>query len=200
MIADCTAIILAGGESRRMGRDKATLDFLGQPLIQASIDTMQRLFAVTLLSVRQLRPEIQLTQVLDGQHDGGPLTGLLSAMAKVTTPWVFAVGCDMPFVSAALIEQLAVRRTGYQAVVPVVQGRAQPLLAFYSREGRDMMRASLASGDKSLLGALRQLQVCYVDEAELLVSDPQLRSFFDLDTPQDVEVAVRLAQGRGSRR
>lgn len=199
MIADCTAIILAGGDSRRMGRDKAMLEFSGQPLIQAAIDTMQRLFAVTLLSVRQLRPEIRLTQVLDFQNDGGPLTGLLSAMAKVTTPWVFAVGCDMPFVSPALIDQLAVRRAGYQAVVPVVQGRAQPLLAFYSREGRDMMRASLASGDKSLLGALKQLQVCYVDEAELIAADSQLRSFFDLDTPQDVEVAVQLAQGRGSK-
>lgn len=168
------------------------LVFSGQPLIQAAIDRMQTLFPVIVLSVRQFRPEMKLPQVLDFQGDGGPLTGLLSAMAQVTTPWAFAVGCDMPFVSPALVEQLAARRAGCQAVVPVVQGRAQPLLAFYSRDGMAPMRASLALGDKSLHGALKQLQVCYVDEAELLMADPQLRSFFDLDTPQDVVIAQKI--------
>lgn len=193
MIADCTAIILAGGDSRRMGQDKAMLVFSGQPLIQAAIDRLQPLFPAMLLSVRQLRPEMKLPQVLDFQSDGGPLTGLLSALAQVTTSWAFAVGCDMPFVSPALVEQLAARRAGYQAVVPVVQGRVQPLLAFYSRDCMAPMRASLALGDKSLHGALQQLQVCYVDEAELLMADPQLRSFFDLDTPQDVVIAQKMS-------
>lgn len=168
------------------------LEFSGQPLIQSVIDTMQRLFPVTLLSVRELRPEIMLLQVCDMQADGGPLTGLASALAQVTTPWAFVVGCDMPFVSSALIEQLAEHRVQYQAVVPVVHGRLQPLAAFYSSSCVATMRASMALGDKSLLGALKQLHVCYVDEETLLRTDPQLRSFFDLDTPQDVAIAQGL--------
>lgn len=193
MITDCTAIILAGGDSDRMGQDKAMLEFSGQPLIQAVIDTMQRIFPFTILSVRQLRPEIKLLQVCDLQADGGPLTGLVSALAQVTTPWTFVVGCDMPFVSPALVELLAVRREKYQAVVPVVDGRLQPLAAFYSSDCVATMRAGLALGDKSLLGALKQLHVCYVEEGELQRADPQLRSFFDLDTPQDVARAQREA-------
>lgn len=194
MIADCTAIILAGGDSRRMGQDKAMLEFSGQPLIQAAIDTMQRLFAVTLLSVRQPRPEIDLPQVCDMQADGGPLTGLVSTLAQITTPWAFVMGCDMPFVSPALVEQMEAHRGQYQAVVPVVDGQLQPLAAFYSSNCVAIMRASLALGDKSLLGALKLLHVCYVDEAELLRTDPQLLSFFDLDTPQDVAIALGLEQ------
>ena len=190
MIEDCTAIILAGGDSKRMGQDKAMLTFAGRPLIQSVLDRIQPLFPATMLSVRELRPEFDLPQVCDREGDGGPLTGLVSALAQVTTPWAFAVGCDMPFVSPALIEQLAAHRARYQAVVPVVAGCLQPLAAFYSDNCVAIMRASLALGDKSLLGALKLLDVCYVDENDLLRADPQLRSFFDLDTPQDVAIAI----------
>lgn len=189
MVEDCTAIILAGGDSHRMGRDKAILEFAGQTLIQSVLDTVQPLFPTTIVSVRRARPEINLPQVCDTEESGGPLTGLVSALAQVTTPWVFVVGCDMPFVSPDLIKLLATNRAEYQAVVPVAHGRAQPLLAFYSSTCLTAMRANLASGDKSLLGLLKRLSVCYVGEGELLGVDPQLRSFFDLDTPQDVAIA-----------
>ncbi len=192
MIDDCTAIILAGGDSRRMGQDKAMLAFAGQPLIQTVIDSLKPLFAVTILSVQQPRPEIALPQVCDSQAHGGPLSGLVSTLAQITTPWAFVVGCDMPFVSPALVEQLAAHRAQYQAVVPVVHGRLQPLAAFYSSSCVATMRASLSLGDKSLSGAISHLNVCYVDEAEMLRTDPQLRSFFDLDTPQDLTIAARM--------
>ena len=192
MIGDCTAIILAGGDSRRMGQDKATLEFYGQPLIQAVIDRLKPLFAVTILSVRQPRPEILLPQVCDMQVDGGPLIGLVTALEQITTQWAFVVACDMPFVAPALIEQLAQHRAQQQAIVPVVHGQLQPLAAFYSASCIPLLRASLSLGDKSLHGAISRLNVCYVDEAELLLVDPQLRSFFDLDTPQDLADAERM--------
>lgn len=192
MIEDCTAIILAGGDSRRMGSDKANLLLDGLSLLQRVSATMQLVFPEVIVSVRERRPEIKLPQVCDFQADGGPLTGLVSALAQITTPWAFVVGCDMPFVSAALVEQMAAHRAQYQAVVPVVDGRLQPLAAFYAGSCVATMRASLALGDKSLLGALKQLHVCYVDEGELQRTDPQLRSFFDLDAPQDVAIAQGL--------
>jgi molybdopterin-guanine dinucleotide biosynthesis protein A len=198
MINDCTAIILAGGDSRRMGRDKATLPFGGKTLLQAVIATMQQLFPATLVSVRQIRPEISLPQVCDTQSDGGPLTGLVTALSTIHTSWAFVVGCDMPFVSPALVEQLAAHRARQQAVVPVVHGQLQPLAAFYSTGCIPVMRASLALGDKSLLSAIKNLNVCYMDEMQMRRADPQLRSFFDLDTPQDLITAqgdLTIAQG-----
>lgn len=187
MIHDCTAIILAGGDSRRMGHDKATLPFADKTLLQTVIAATQQLFPVTLVSVRQIRPEICLPQVCDTQDNGGPLTGLVTTLSRVATPWAFVVGCDMPFVSPALVEQLAKYRAQQHAIVPVVHGKVQPLATFYSTACIPVMRASLSLGDKSLLGAIKNLNVCYVEETQLRRADPQLRSFFDLDTPQDLE-------------
>ena len=189
MIADCTAIILAGGESKRMGRDKAALPFNGETLLQHVIVCVQPLFAQTLVSVRELRNDVSLPQICDTQADGGPLVGLISALEKVTTPWAFVVACDMPFVAPALLTHLATLRANHQAVVPQVNGQAQPLAAFYARSALPLLQSSLANGNKSLIGALKSLDVRYVEANELLQFDPQLRSFFDLDTPQDVALA-----------
>lgn len=191
MIADCTAIILAGGDSRRMGSDKANLLLGGQTLLQRVIATMHGIFPYVIVSVRQLRPEIDLPQVCDECSNAGPLAGLASGLGHITTPWAFVVACDMPFVEPAMIGLLAKRRSTYQAVVPVVQGHPQPLAAFYAGSCLDAMRESLSKHDKSLRGVLQMLDVCYVDQAGLLEADPRLRSFFDLDTPQDVENALQ---------
>jgi molybdopterin-guanine dinucleotide biosynthesis protein A len=190
MIEDCTAIILAGGDSERMGSDKASLLLGGQTLLQRVIETMQQLFPHVIVSVRQPRPEIDLPQVCDDQLYAGPLAGLAAGLEQVTTPWSFVVACDMPYVEPAMVELLADYRADYQAVVPVVQGHPQPLAAYYAGSCLGKLSAHLAGGGKnSLRAVLEQLRVRYVDESELLKVDPALRSFFDLDTPQDVTTA-----------
>lgn len=189
MIADCTAIILAGGDSKRMGRDKAALPFNGETLLQSVIGGVQPLFAQTLVSVRELRGDVALPQISDMQADGGPLVALISALEAITTPWAFVVACDMPFVAPALTAHLASLRADHQAVVPKVNEHAQPMAAFYARSVLPLLQSSLAGGNKSLTGALKTLDVRYVTAGELVQFDPQLRSFFDLDTPQDVAIA-----------
>jgi molybdenum cofactor guanylyltransferase len=190
MIEDCTAIILAGGDSQRMGRDKANLLLGEQTLLQRVIATMQQVFPFVIVSVRQPRPEINLPQVCDEQLNAGPLAGLVASLSRITTPWAFVVACDMPFVEPAVVELLAKFRCQYQGVVPVVHGHPQPLAAFYASSCLAVMRESLLTQDKSLRGVLKQLDVCYVDQTGMLDADPQLRSFFDLDTPQDVAHAL----------
>ena len=190
MIADCTAIIMAGGDSSRMGTDKASLLFDGQTLLQSVIAAMQQLFPQVVVSVRQPRAGIDLPQVCDEVPDGGPLAGLAACLGQITTPWAFMVACDMPFVVPEVVELLAGYRLKHQAVVPVVHGHPQPLAAFYAASCLAPLRASLAAQQKGLRGILKQLDVRYVGEAEMLEADPHLRSFFDLDTPQDVEAAM----------
>ena len=195
MISDCTAIILAGGDSQRMGRDKANVLLDGQTLLQRVVVKMQQLFPEIIVSVRQPRPEIDLPQVCDeqageGLQGGGPLAGLAAGLGRVATPWVFLVACDMPFIEPAMIALLAGYRSGYQAVVPVVQGHQQTLAAFYAADCLDALRAHLARGGKNSLRALlEQLEVQYVDESALLPADSALRSFRDIDTPEDIETA-----------
>jgi len=192
MITDCTAIILAGGNSSRMGRDKAILPFNGSTLLQSVIDVAQPLFVLTLLSVREIRAEFAIPQVVDTQTNGGPLAGLVSALEKISTPWAFVVACDMPFIAPAMIERLATLRGGHQAVIPLAQGYAQPLLAFYAQSCLPALREHLVNGDKSLLGALEKLDSRLVAMDELPATDMQLRSFIDLDTPQDVMLAEAM--------
>ncbi len=190
MISDCTALILAGGNSRRMGQDKANLLLGEHTLLQSAVATLQPLFAEVIVSVRQPRDEIDLPQVCDDPLHIGPLAGLVAGLERANTPWIFALACDMPFITSAVIEYLAQQRADCQAVVPMVSGYPQPLAAFYAASCLPVARDCLnGSGKHSLRELLERLQVCYVNEAELLKADPTLASFFDLDTPHDVATA-----------
>jgi molybdopterin-guanine dinucleotide biosynthesis protein A len=191
MIRDSIAVVMAGGDSRRMGQDKANLLLDKRTLLQSVVATLQPLFAEVIVSVRQPRPEIDLTQVCDDPAHSGPLAGLAAALEHASTPWVFAVACDMPFITAAVIEHLALQRGDYQAVVPMVDGHPQPLASFYAKSCLGEVRACLSgNGRHSFRALLDKIRVCYVNEEQMLAVDPQLHSFFDLDTPQDVAQAM----------
>ena len=75
MIDDCTGLVLAGGESRRMGRDKTVLEFGGRSLLQSAVDRLREVFPQVWVSVRQRRAEVTVPQVLDEVPDAGPLAG-----------------------------------------------------------------------------------------------------------------------------
>ena len=196
MIPDCTAIILTGGDSRRMGQDKANLLWHERSLLQHVISLVQPLFSEVIISVRQPRANICLPQVCDDPVHRGPLGGLLAGLAKANTAWVFLVACDMPFITPRVVEYLAQQRREHQAVVPFVQGHPQPMAGFYAQSCLEPLRALLhdASAKHSLRALLERLDTHYVAEAELQPADPQLKSFFDLDTPQDF-AAAQTRQG-----
>ena len=195
MIADCTALILAGGESRRMGQDKANVLLGEQTLLQRVADIVQPLFMDTIVSVRQPRADCHLKQVCDDPKHAGPLAGLAAGLARAGTPWVFAVACDMPFITPPLIGYLAGFREGFDAVVPVVQGYPQPLTAFYATRIQGTLLELMSGEEKqSLRALLDKLAVRYVNEAEIQAAD--MRSFFDLDTPQDVALAMNMRKAK----
>lgn len=190
MIEDCTALILAGGDSRRMGQDKATLQLDNRSLLEHVIIAMRQVFPDVIVSVRQPRAELQHQQVCDTQPDSGPLAGLTAGMARAQTRWVFAIACDMPFIAPVLVQYLASLRAGHQAVVPRIGAHPQPLAAYYRRDVLPDLQASLQQRNLSLRAALDKMVVRYVDETELRPLDTQLHSFFDLDTPQEFAAAA----------
>ena len=172
-----------------MGRDKALLPLDDKTLLEHVIFSMQQIFPKVIVCVRAPRAGVELSQVCDEQTGSGPLAGLAAGLAKVDTPWAFVVACDMPYISSQLIELIDKYRFEHQAVVPVVCGYPQPMAAFYSVGCLDVIRQALAGKDKSLRGVLRQLDVCYVDEAGM--NDAALHSFVDLDTPEDYAAAIK---------
>lgn len=190
MITDCTALILAGGESRRMGQDKANIKLGNQTLLQHVSTALHPLFSDIIVSTRQVRLDCDMQQVTDNPIHAGPLAGLAAGLEQARTPWVFAVACDMPFITAALVVTLAGFRDHVDAVVPVVAGFPQPLAAFYSRHSLGALREILiGDGSHSMRALLDRLNVRYVNETELQAID----CFFDLDTPQDLALAINMA-------
>ena len=199
MIDDCLAVIMAGGDSRRMGSDKASLVLGEQTLLQRVAEVTQTVFPQVVVSVRTQRADVALPQVCDAYSDAGPLAGLCAGLeyaAKNGQTWIFAVATDMPFVRPALIEQLATYRAGVDAVVPLIDGHPQPLAAFYSIDALPAVRAlATGEGKRSLRAALERLQVAYVHAADLITADPGLDSFIDLDTPEDLAKAINQKEG-----
>ena len=199
MIDDCLAVIMAGGDSQRMGRDKASLVLGEQTLMQRVAEIMQVVFPQVVVSVRTPRADIALPQVCDVFSDLGPLAGLCAGLDYASqdgVPWIFAVATDMPFLRPALIEQLATYRAGVDAVVPLIDGHPQPLAAFYSIDALPAVRAlATGEGKRSLRAALERLQVAYVHAADLITADPGLDSFVDLDTPEDLAKAINQKEG-----
>ncbi len=191
MIGNCTALILTGGESRRMGQDKANLMLGEQTLLQRVISIVQPLFSDVIISVRQPRTDCHLIQVCDDPAHAGPLAGLAAGLERAKTDWIFALACDMPFITAELIAHLATFRDGYDAVVPHIQGHPQPMAAYYATRSLDALHEILnGHGKQSLRALLDKLNVRYLDEAELQTAD--LHSFFDLDTPDDMANALNI--------
>jgi molybdopterin-guanine dinucleotide biosynthesis protein A len=175
-----------------MGRDKLSLPIGGQSLFQRTFDLLRPLFSSILVSVQHPRNDIDAPQVCDEIPGVGPLAGLCAGLQHSTTSWVFAMAVDMPYLMPEVIERLAERRAGHQAVVPIINGQPHPLTAFYAVSALPALRGVLARpGKPGLLKAFPELDVCHVTERDLVDLDKEFLSFIDLDTPEDAERAHR---------
>jgi len=189
MIENCTAVILAGGESRRMGRDKAHVEFRGKSLLNHAIANLSPLFDEIVLSVREPLSidlsQSNIVQVMDAGEGRGPMMGIVASMAQVRTGWVFVTGVDMPFVVPAVLQQMADQRSGHDAVLAKVDGCLQPMPAFYAKGACfPAMQSRVAEGRRSLMRLIPSLNTAILTEKELRPLDPGLRSFTDFDTPE----------------
>ena len=155
-----TAVLLAGGESRRMGRDKATIVFRGQPLWQRQIELLRSLRpAKIFVSARKepswVPPDVEL--LLDELPSRGPLSGLTKALGGMQTTHLAALAVDMPFMTSDQMQVLWSLATTGCGVLPMISDRAEPLAAIYPREAARPFAAGLAGGDFSLQRLMRSL-------------------------------------------
>ncbi|MDX8406231.1 MAG: molybdenum cofactor guanylyltransferase [Mariprofundus sp.] len=184
---NCTAVILTGGESRRMGSDKAAVLLHGKPLLQHVLEQLEPLFADIVISVREHRDGFTCPQIIDVSEGRGPMVGIQAALEQVQTPWIFVIGCDMPFVSAPLIAHLASKRSSHDAVVCYADDRPQPLFGFYATSCLPLMRTRIAQGKRSMIRLLETLDSYMLAELQVKAIDPQLKSLISLDSVADVK-------------
>jgi len=192
MIEHCTAVVLTGGESKRMGSDKASVMLAGKSLLGHVLEQLEPLFADILISVREQRPDIHYPQIVDKTEDRGPMVGIKAALEVVKTDWVFVIACDMPFVSTGLIQHLAGLRSDHDAVVPFVFDRPQPLFGFYNKTCLPLMEARMKLGQRSMIRLLADLDTFELSALQVKAIDPERMSLLSLDTLEDVKKVESL--------
>ena len=208
-----SVVILAGGQSRRLGQDKAVADFGGEPLLRrvirravaglasgdgdGAVDVVVAVSDARRAAALPLAPEYRIA--IDPCPGGGALGGIYSGLAAAGADWALVVACDLPFLSPPLLRYLAGQRRqagigAVAAVVPLIGGRPEPTHAIYSRRCLPAIRARLAAGQLKAAGFLDDVAVRYLNEAELRRHDPQLLSFYNINYPGDLARARELAR------
>ena len=200
--SDITAVILAGGQSRRLGRDKAVEPFAGEPLIRRVIRRASEAVVTQHVVVVVADSARAAALPLDDSHhtavdvfpDCGSLGGIYTGLDASSTDWSLVAACDMPFLSAHLLAHMAGLRDGVDAVVPVVDGRPEPTHALYSRRCLPAIESRLRSGQLKISGFFDDVAVHYVPESDIRNFDPDLLSFFNINRPEDLSRAKELAE------
>jgi molybdopterin-guanine dinucleotide biosynthesis protein A len=200
--AGFTIIIQSGGESRRMGMDKGLVQFLGQPLV---VRVMNR--------VRSLADEILVTTndqegyrflgvplVADLLPQRGALGGLYTALSAARYPSVGVVACDMPFVNPTVLsaERDLLLESGADLVIPQSADGLEPFHAVYRRATcLPAIEAALKAGKQRVDSWFEQVKLVYLTQEEIGRLDPLERAFFNVNTPEDLIEAERMAHEPG---
>lgn len=186
-----SAVLLAGGKSRRMGQDKATMLFRGAPLWRSQLDLLRGLeldeVLVSAGSDPLWRPA-DVEFVPDQQPSHGPLSGIGAALSRIKSDHLLALAIDTPFITDAYLRSLRARIGAGRGVVPIIENRAEPLAAIYPREAEFEFTSALSGNDFSLqplvgkliaVGKLRPIQVSTEERA----------LFRNLNEPPDLGIA-----------
>ncbi len=198
MEIEVTGVLLAGGKSRRMGEDKRYLVVGKQTLLERGLGVLSSIFQEVLVVIAQDSPplDVDARVVRDLVPDCGSLGGLYTGLTQATTPYIFVVACDMPFLDQAVISQFTSRRATADIVMAKLAARLHPMHALYGKGCLPAMEQMILARQLKVqeMVSHASLRVRYVTEADLLTIDPSGRSFRNVNTPADLEVARSLAR------
>ena len=156
-----TTVLFVGGESRRMGADKATLIFEGEPLWARQLATLRKLSPEKILVSARTKPPWcppEIEMVLDAPPSRGPLSGLAAALKKITTTHLFALAVDLPLMTADHLCWLQSQIDSGVGVMPVLRGHCEPLGAIYPLESSRLAQSALSGDDVSMNSFIAKLR------------------------------------------
>jgi molybdenum cofactor guanylyltransferase len=185
-LSSITGVILVGGKSRRMGRDKAFLEIEGVPMFERVLSAMGEIFASILLigSGPERFAGYPLTPHPD-IYPGSALGGLYTGLFLAETDLIFVASCDIPFPSAPLIRHLSSLADGFDAVVPRTDDFYEPLFAIYRKSCLEPMKLLLEQGNFRIYDFYTELKVRYVNEEEIARIPGAARSLININTPEE---------------
>jgi molybdopterin-guanine dinucleotide biosynthesis protein A len=198
LIGDVTGVLLAGGKSRRMGRDKRLLSVGEATLSARSLSVLRAIFERVVVVIAQDSPLVvtEAPVLSDLIPECGSLGGLYTGLKQAGTEWVFAVACDMPFLDPATIRYFIDLKGEGDVVMAKLQSGFQPMHALYHRNCLPVMEGLIQAKDFKIhrLADHPALSVRVVTPEELRPLDPQERSFINVNTPDDLAAARLLLE------
>lgn len=193
-----SAAILTGGQSRRMGRDKAGLQLGGQTLIERVLAAVRPLDCPAFIVARQAtdHAHLGLSVVPDLFPDTGPLGGLCTALQHASTPALLLLACDLPFLTPRFLRFLIESLGGHQAAVPQSPEGLQPLCAVYTHSCLPAVEAALGQGERRMHALCRQLDLRALAPEEWQPFDPHGLLLCNLNTPEEYQRAQEVLARR----
>ena len=183
---DITGVILVGGKSRRMGRDKAFLEVTGKPLFERVLEVFREsLDRIVMVGDREERFSAYGLPVLPDIYPGSSLGGLYTGLYHAATEYVFVSSCDLPYPNTDILRHLCSLKDGFDAVVPSTEYGYEPLFALYAKSCLGPIKTLLDSGDCCAYAWYPQVRVRYVPYEELAHLDRDGRAFLNINTPDE---------------
>jgi molybdopterin-guanine dinucleotide biosynthesis protein A len=176
-------LVLAGGGSRRMGRPKAWLEVGDTFLLRYVVDRLAPSFSEVMVSFaepEQLEEPLPYRIVFDRKRSAGPLAGLEAGLLAARNDLIFAVACDMPYVTREFAHMAIVAARRSAAAIPRIDGRPEPVCGAYARSALPVISEALDAGRLKTADAVAELDVTWLEDV-----DPDL--FRSLNTPEDLE-------------
>jgi molybdopterin-guanine dinucleotide biosynthesis protein A len=184
-------IVLAGGLGNRIGRDKAGLPWGESDLLHVILEQMGQVCQERIVVMNRVwTPDIAgVTVVPDIIPQCGPLSGIHAGLSACREPYAFVTACDMPFLSPQAVEYLLSLANDWDAVLPGRGQELEPLFAVYNRRCIEPIEGLLRQGTRKLQRLLPLIRHRLVDQDEFRRFDPQLKLFYNINTPEDYQAA-----------
>jgi len=191
---EATAIILAGGKSTRMGRNKAFVRVKEHKMLEGVIRVLNGEFPEIIVSANDnLFDDLGVKTVPDIFPDHGPLGGIHAGLRTSSYAMNFLVACDMPFIDVRLAVHMVKSAAGYDAVVPRLRKYYQPLFAVYSKTCLTAIENRLKQGQNKIFSFYSDVKTRFIGIDEIgLFGDPE-KMFFNVNTPVDLDLAKVMA-------
>jgi FdhD protein len=182
-----TAVILAGGKSTRMKNNKALLPYSGELFIERIHRQLADIFddVILVTNTPELYRFVPCRIVQDVYPGQGSLAGIHAGLTHSTTPYIFTVACDMPYLNPELIRLILSRKQGFDVVIPQSEGGFEPLHAVYGKGCLPAMEKALAEGTGRIVDCFDRDKVAVVSCADVARLDPKFLSFRNINTPEE---------------
>ncbi|MCH9035948.1 MAG: molybdenum cofactor guanylyltransferase [Chloroflexi bacterium] len=193
-----SGVALAGGRSKRLGRNKAVEKIGDQSLIERVVGKLSQVTSETVVVVAEESKAADLNlppwvrTAADLYPGTGSLGGIFTGLSAAKGNYGVVVACDMPFLNVDLIRFMLDIVSDYDAVVPRLQGRPEPLHAVYSKSCVGPIEHCLQADQLKIAIFFEQINVAYLEEDDIEAFDPSHLSFFNVNTQEDLDKALAL--------